>query len=129
MLDALAKSFLAVCFDLPDEHDHGIGRAVPHLQWGSHLAHFFGSDDELRDVLVPISRPACGTMSDACGSQARRSIQNRLVPHCVWQFPTWTCASAPSRLKSQTATNGTQQAKSSGPMTSWTASCNANRTR
>ena len=26
---------------------------VPHLQWGSHLAHFFGSGDELRDVLVP----------------------------------------------------------------------------
>ena len=28
-------------------------RTVPHLQWGSHLAHFFGSGDELRDVLVP----------------------------------------------------------------------------
>jgi two-component sensor histidine kinase/PAS domain-containing protein len=27
--------------------------AVPHLRWGSHLAHFFGSGDELRDVLVP----------------------------------------------------------------------------
>jgi two-component sensor histidine kinase/PAS domain-containing protein len=27
--------------------------AVPHLQWGSHVAHFFGSGDELRDVLVP----------------------------------------------------------------------------
>lgn len=26
---------------------------VPHLQWGSHLAHFFRSGDELRDVLVP----------------------------------------------------------------------------
>ena len=26
---------------------------VPHLQWGSHLAHFFASGDELRDVLVP----------------------------------------------------------------------------
>jgi PAS domain S-box-containing protein len=26
---------------------------VPHIQWGSHLAHFFGSGDELRDVLVP----------------------------------------------------------------------------
>jgi two-component sensor histidine kinase len=26
---------------------------VPHLQWGSHLAHFFGAGDELRDVLVP----------------------------------------------------------------------------
>jgi two-component sensor histidine kinase/PAS domain-containing protein len=28
-------------------------QTVPHLQWGSHLAHFFGSGDELRDVLVP----------------------------------------------------------------------------
>jgi PAS domain S-box-containing protein len=28
-------------------------KTVPHLQWGSHLAHFFGSGDELRDVLVP----------------------------------------------------------------------------
>ncbi len=28
-------------------------RSVPHLQWGSHLAHFFGAGDELRDVLVP----------------------------------------------------------------------------
>jgi PAS domain S-box-containing protein len=28
-------------------------QAVPHFQWGSHLAHFFGSGDELRDVLVP----------------------------------------------------------------------------
>jgi PAS domain S-box-containing protein len=26
---------------------------VPQLRWGSHLAHFFGSGDELRDVLVP----------------------------------------------------------------------------
>jgi two-component sensor histidine kinase/PAS domain-containing protein len=26
---------------------------VPHIQWGSHLAHFFGSGAELRDVLVP----------------------------------------------------------------------------
>ncbi|MET3997127.1 hypothetical protein ABID65_008807 [Bradyrhizobium sp. S3.9.2] len=26
---------------------------VPQLQWGSHLAHFFGSGDELRDLLVP----------------------------------------------------------------------------
>lgn len=26
---------------------------VPHLQWGSHLAHFFESGNELRDVLVP----------------------------------------------------------------------------
>jgi two-component sensor histidine kinase/PAS domain-containing protein len=26
---------------------------VPHLAWGSHVAHFFGSGDELRDVLVP----------------------------------------------------------------------------
>ena len=28
-------------------------QTVPHLQWGSHLAHFFGSGNELRDVLVP----------------------------------------------------------------------------
>jgi two-component sensor histidine kinase len=28
-------------------------QSVPHLQWGSHLVHFFGSGDELRDVLVP----------------------------------------------------------------------------
>jgi PAS domain S-box-containing protein len=28
-------------------------QTVPHLQWGSHLAHFFGSGHELRDVLVP----------------------------------------------------------------------------
>lgn len=28
-------------------------QTVPHLQWGSHVAHFFGSGDELRDVLVP----------------------------------------------------------------------------
>ena len=27
--------------------------AVPHFAWGSHVAHFFGSRDELRDVLVP----------------------------------------------------------------------------
>src|ERR1700761_1248666 len=26
---------------------------LPHLQWGSHLAHFFESGHELRDVLVP----------------------------------------------------------------------------
>src|SRR5689334_14186962 len=26
---------------------------VPHLAWGSHVAHFFGSADELRNVLVP----------------------------------------------------------------------------
>ena len=28
-------------------------QTLPHLQWGSHLAHFFGSGDELREVLVP----------------------------------------------------------------------------
>jgi two-component sensor histidine kinase/PAS domain-containing protein len=28
-------------------------RAVPHLEWGTHVAHFFGSGDELREVLVP----------------------------------------------------------------------------
>jgi two-component sensor histidine kinase/PAS domain-containing protein len=28
-------------------------QTVPHLQWGSHLAHFFASGGELRDVLVP----------------------------------------------------------------------------
>jgi PAS domain S-box-containing protein len=28
-------------------------RAVPHLAWGSHLAHIFASGDELRDVMVP----------------------------------------------------------------------------
>lgn len=27
--------------------------AVPELQWGSHIAHFFRSGEELRDVLVP----------------------------------------------------------------------------
>src|SRR5581483_7876926 len=26
---------------------------VPQLQWGSHLAHFFGAGSELRDLLVP----------------------------------------------------------------------------
>lgn len=26
---------------------------IPHFQWGSHVAHFFGSSDELRDILVP----------------------------------------------------------------------------
>lgn len=26
---------------------------VPHLRWGSHMAHFFRAGDELRDVLVP----------------------------------------------------------------------------
>ncbi len=28
-------------------------QTVPHVKWGSHLAHFFTSGDELRDVLVP----------------------------------------------------------------------------
>ena len=28
-------------------------QTVPQLRWGSHLAHFFGSGNELRDVLVP----------------------------------------------------------------------------
>lgn len=27
--------------------------AVPHLAWGSHVAHFFGSSEELREILVP----------------------------------------------------------------------------
>src|ERR1700679_4070530 len=26
---------------------------VPHLQWGSHTAHFFGSGGELRELLIP----------------------------------------------------------------------------
>jgi hypothetical protein len=28
-------------------------RAVPHLQWGIHLVQFFGSGNDIRDVLVP----------------------------------------------------------------------------
>ena len=28
-------------------------KAAPYLEWGSHVAHFFRSADELRDVLVP----------------------------------------------------------------------------
>ena len=28
-------------------------QSVPHLQWGSHLAHFFGSGKDLRDTVVP----------------------------------------------------------------------------
>src|SRR5690242_15815544 len=28
-------------------------QTVPHLQWGSHLAHFYSCGDQLRDVLVP----------------------------------------------------------------------------
>jgi two-component sensor histidine kinase/PAS domain-containing protein len=28
-------------------------QTASHLRWGSHLAHFFGTGDELRDVLVP----------------------------------------------------------------------------
>src|SRR5580658_673257 len=28
-------------------------QTVPHIQWGSHLVHFFASGTELRDVLVP----------------------------------------------------------------------------
>src|SRR3984957_118192 len=31
-------------------------QTVPHLRWGSHLAHFFAAGDELRDVLVPYFR-------------------------------------------------------------------------
>jgi two-component sensor histidine kinase/PAS domain-containing protein len=29
---------------------------VPHLEWGSHLAHFFSSAEEIRDVMVPYFR-------------------------------------------------------------------------
>jgi two-component sensor histidine kinase/PAS domain-containing protein len=28
-------------------------QSIPQLEWGSHLAHFFGSGDELREVMVP----------------------------------------------------------------------------
>ena len=42
-------------------------------------------------------------------------MQNRLAPHCARQYPIWTSASATSRSKSQTATNGTQRARSFGP--------------
>src|SRR5580692_13057936 len=28
-------------------------QAVPYLRWGSHLTQFFGSGNELRDLLVP----------------------------------------------------------------------------
>ncbi|MDB5704092.1 MAG: hypothetical protein JWN66_1208 [Sphingomonas bacterium] len=32
--------------------DSGLAN-VPHLKWGSHLAHFFGGEDELGELLVP----------------------------------------------------------------------------
>ena len=42
-------------------------QAVPHLQWGSHLAHFFGASDVLRDVLVPYFKAGLDNKNAACG--------------------------------------------------------------
>ena len=39
-------------------------QTVPHLKWGSHLVHFFGSGDELRDVLVPYFK--AGLQNNEC---------------------------------------------------------------
>jgi two-component sensor histidine kinase/PAS domain-containing protein len=35
------------------EHSPSGLRAIPFLQWGSHLTQFFGSGEELRDLLIP----------------------------------------------------------------------------
>ena len=37
---------------MQDWCDSGLAN-VPHLQWGSHFAHFFGAEDELGELLVP----------------------------------------------------------------------------
>ena len=42
-------------------------QTVPHLQWGSHLAHFFGTGDELRDVLVPYFQAGYDDAGDGPG--------------------------------------------------------------
>lgn len=36
-----------------EDHSPSGLRAIPHLEWGSHLTQFFASGEELRDLLVP----------------------------------------------------------------------------
>jgi hypothetical protein len=48
------KLSCAIVFRVPMQAHSTSGiQAVPFLQWGSHLTQFFGSGDELRDLLVP----------------------------------------------------------------------------
>jgi len=58
-------------------------KSIPSIEWGSHFAHFFGSGDELRDVLVPFFKAGLnnneqclwvtGEMLDA--EQARQALR------------------------------------------------------
>jgi PAS domain S-box-containing protein len=60
---------------------------VPHLQWGSHLAHFFGSDNELCDVLVPYFKAGLDNnerclwvTGEAFNAEQARSVLRAAVP-------------------------------------------------
>jgi PAS domain S-box-containing protein len=60
---------------------------VPYLQWGSHLLHFFGSGNELRDVLVPYFKAGLENNEQclwvtgrAFGAEQARSALRAAVP-------------------------------------------------
>jgi PAS domain S-box-containing protein len=62
-------------------------QAVPYLQWGSHLTQFFGSGDELRDLLVPYfkagleNNESCLWVTGAAfNAEAARSALRAAVP-------------------------------------------------
>jgi len=61
--------------------------SVPHIRWGSHLAQFFGSGDELKEVLVPYfaaglrNYEAClWVTGNACNSDKARFALREVVP-------------------------------------------------
>ena len=99
------------------------------LQWGSHLAHFFGSGDELRDVLVPYFKAGLENNERCLWVTGKAFDAEQARSACARQFPISTSASAISRSKSQMVTNGTQRARSFGPTTSLADSCSASRMR
>jgi len=85
---------------------------IPYLQWGSHLTQFFGSGEELRDVLVPISKQGLSCLwvtGPAFSAEDARSALRAVVPTCI-------NASATGKLRSPMLIRGTQQAKSSNHM-------------
>jgi hypothetical protein len=98
---------------------------IPHLSWGSHLAHFFGSGDELRELLVPYFKAGLENNEQCLWVTGAAFNAEDARPHYAPQCPIWTGASAANKSKSQMAVDGMPRR----PRPWWMDSLSENRRR
>ena len=104
-------------------------QTAPHLPWGSHLAQFFRSGEDLRELLVPYFKAGLENneqcllvAGDAFDADQARSALRAAVPDLKKR-------ERMDRSRSSTAGNGMPLAKNSVPRNWCAGSFNASRTR